>query len=295
MLGRSAELPLARDGSNRYLPWIVAFMVYLAVLALAGAMVLSSNVSRWGGGLSGTLTVQIMADRGGSPRTAERTIEKTIAVLRATPGIIGIRVLERAEVVALLDPWLGAGMRSDELPLPQLIDVTLDKATQFDHGSLLERLSAAVPGATVDDHERWLADLLRLARSVELITLGVVVLTMLVAIVTVIFAARTGLALHHHVIELLHLIGAQDSYIASQFQYHALWLGLRGGLLGLLLGALSLYGIGQLARRIESPILPELTLSVVQWTALGAVPLVTALIAMLTARLTVMRTLSRMS
>ncbi len=36
MLARGADLALDDDPANRYLPWIVALMVYLAALALAG-------------------------------------------------------------------------------------------------------------------------------------------------------------------------------------------------------------------------------------------------------------------
>lgn len=293
MLGRSNELPLAHDGSNRYLPWIIAFMTYLAVLALAGAMVLGTAMARWGGGLVGTLTVQIIAD-GESEADTARLVANAVEVLRATPGVVKVRPLEREEIVALMEPWLGSGSAAEDLPLPRLIDVTVDKVRDIDQDALAQRLAEAAPGATLDDHRKWLADLLKLARSVELITAGIVLLTALVAALTVVFAARAGLELHHHVIELLHLIGARDSYVARQFQYHALWLGLRGGLLGLALAIPSLYGLARLAGRIDSPIVPDLTLSQLQWAALAAVPLGTALIAMVTARLTVLRTLARM-
>jgi hypothetical protein len=37
---RRSDLPLERDASRRFLPWLVALNVYLAVLALAGLMVI---------------------------------------------------------------------------------------------------------------------------------------------------------------------------------------------------------------------------------------------------------------
>jgi cell division transport system permease protein len=46
------------------------------------------------------------------------------------------------------------------------------------------------------------------------------------------FATRAAMATNRPVIEVLHLIGAKDNFIAAHFQRHFLHLGLQGGLLG---------------------------------------------------------------
>ena len=74
----------------------------------------------------------------------------------------------------------------------------------------------------------------------KLTFVGAVTRVALVATAAVIFTTRTGLAVHRDVIEVLHLIGARDSYIANGFAYHAWWTGLRGGLFGAILAAASL-------------------------------------------------------
>ena len=63
MMRRHLDLPLNRDGSVRFLPWIVALMVYLASLALAGTLVVRDVVTRWDRGLTGTLTVELPAKK----------------------------------------------------------------------------------------------------------------------------------------------------------------------------------------------------------------------------------------
>ena len=45
-----SDLPLNKDVSARFLPWIVAFMVYLAALALAIAMGLDGIIGHWRAG-----------------------------------------------------------------------------------------------------------------------------------------------------------------------------------------------------------------------------------------------------
>lgn len=294
MIRRHSDLPLERDSSSRFMPWIIAFMVFLAVLSLTSAMVLNSAVSRWTAGLTGTLTVQIIASEEDRGADLAAVTEKAAKVLQATPGVEGIRILSEREVGALLEPWLGTDEAFKDLPLPRLIDVTIDETIEMDLEALATQLAEVAPGATVDDHRKWLADLITLVRSVELFSAGIVLLTALIAILTVIFAARTGLAVHHHVIELLHIIGARDSYIARQFQYHALTLGLRGGILGLGLALVALFALSGVAGDVQSRVVPELSLSAGQWVVLAGLPLITAVIAMLTARITVLRTLARM-
>jgi cell division transport system permease protein len=99
---------------------------------------------------------------------------------------------------------------------------------------------------------------------------------------------------HREVIEVLHLIGARDSYVAGQFERHALVLGLRGAALGFGLAVATLFGLGGAAAAIEAPLLPAFAFEAWGWGALGALPLAMALVVMATARLTVLRALARM-
>ena len=299
MLARRSDLPLEGDAAKKFLPWLVAFMVYLAALALAGLMVLSTAVERWDRGLSGTLTVQIppvtSKDGPAKPRIGPHVrVERALGVLRSTPGVAQARALPRAEIKALLEPWLGSGNFTAELPLPSLIDVKLEAEAGVNLEGLAAALDAAVPGATIDDHKQWLDRLILLARSIELVAAGIVLLVGLAAIATVIFVTRTGLAVHHEVIELLHVIGAHDNYVARQFEFQALGLGLRGGGIGFALAALTLAGLGYLSGQLDTLLLPKLTLSTVQWLALAALPFVVAALSMITARVTVLRALARL-
>ena len=111
---------------------------------------------------------------------------------------------------------------------------------------------------------------------------------------TVIFTTRTGLAVHREAIEVLHLIGAQDSYIAGQFAGRAMLLGLKGGLIGMALGLPALAAVGFLAEGLEGAALPNLAFGPVEWLMFIAIPLAVAFLAMATARATVLRSLARM-
>ena len=151
----------------------------------------------------------------------------------------------------------------------------------------------------LDDHRLWLDRLAGLVLSIEATALTIVLLIGAAAVLTVVFTTRAGLAVHHAVIEVLHLIGAKDGYIAQQFERQARGLGLRGGLVGLALTAVTLIAIGHASAALsifgdQVRLLPSLALAPWHWLVLALLPLAAAAIAMLTARLTVLRALRRM-
>ena len=268
-------------------------MAYLATLALAGALMAESAIARWSQGLSGSLTVQIMPSRDPDPKAQEASVAAALALVRATPGIAAAEVLSEARVMKLLEPWLGwRGAR--DLPLPALIDARVAPGAAPDLAALATRLGQAVPGATLDDHQRWLSQLVMLGRSIELVAVVILALVATAATAATVFGTRTALAVHRHVIEVMHLIGAQDEYVARQFQAHALGIGLRGGLTGSLFAVATLLAAEGLAPSGGAGLLPPLALEGWQWGTLALLPAATALIAMVTARVTVLRTLARM-
>jgi cell division transport system permease protein len=288
MFAQTCDLALHGDPARRFLPWLLAMIVYLAALALAGMMAVSAAVDRWDRGLTGTLTIQIPAPADGSRDVG---VANALAALKATPGVESARALTDREIAGLLEPWLGAAALAGELPLPRLIDVRVRADAAPDIEGLTALVRAAAPGAEVDDHKKSLDRLVALAHAVELVAIGIVVLVALAAIATVVFITRTGLAIHAGGIELLHLIGAADGYVARQFQGQALELALKGGVLGFVLTAATVFLLGRTADALGAGILPDLTLSPLQWAALAAVPLGIAVIGVLTARVTVMAAL----
>ena len=292
MFARRSDLPLDKDALSRFLPWLIAFMVFLAVMAMAGVLGLNTVAARWDRGVSGTLTVQIIpAENAVDDDARLQTVLKT---LTETPEIERFETLGDDKLLALLEPWLGTSAGAKDLPLPRLVDVELKSGAKLDIDALSRRMEARVPGVSVDDHSIWLNRLVRLIRTVEGLASLVLVFIALSTIGTVVFTTRTGLALHRNAIEVLHFIGAQDSYVAAQFASRALTLGLKGGVIGLFLAVPSLLGIGVMAAKMESGLLPDITLGAVHWSALAGLPIIVALIAMLTARITVMKTLARM-
>ena len=71
-------------------------------------------------------------------------------------------------------------------------------------------------------------------------------------------------------------------------------LGLTGGLLGLVPGIATLMGIGYLMGRMDELFVPDLQLAAHHWLIVGLLPVGVAVIAMITARMTVLKSLRQM-
>jgi cell division transport system permease protein len=255
---------------------------------------LSEASTRWQSGLTGTMTVQIPAASSVGSNDQASVIAAVLDALNNTQGVRKASRLPHEDVIALIEPWLGKGNVASDLPVPVLIDIRLDDNAALDTVGLAIHLEQVAPGARLDDHEIWITRMLRLSQAISLIATTIVFLIGIAAAITVVFATRTGLAVHHDVIEVLHIIGARDAYIARQFQVRALSLALRGGVLGLILAALTLALLTATAGQLDDHLLPHLSFSPVVWGSLAILPLAAALIAMLTARMTVVRTLGRL-
>ena len=286
MAARSASPPLTRDSSSRFLPWIIALMVFLAAFALAAAMLLADAIERWDRGLSGSLTVQVPPAQ--TDQETRKRVDRVVEILRATPGIEAAEPLSREQLGDLLEPWLGSGAAAaEDLPLPRLIDVKRRPDAALDATALTERIGQAAPGAVVDDHQGWLNRLVRYARALEATASATVVIIAAVAVATVVFATLTRMSIHREVIDLLHLMGATNAYVARQFERHALLLGCGGGIIGLLAATLALLALDRAAAGLGDMLLPAPKLLPWQWAVLAALPAATGPIAMVTARVTV--------
>jgi len=284
------DLPPHGD-AGVFLPAIIGFMVFLAGIALAGGMALDNLLAHWRGGIEASLTVELPTVARESAAAASARRERALAVFAGQPGIESARLLTDEDKAKLLAPWLGASAAGLDLPLPDLIAVVASPDARLDLAALSDRLQAASPGAVIDDHGRFRQAIGAIARTARLAGSGLLLLIGLAAASTVVFVARAGLAAHRSVIEILHVIGAHDGYVAGQFQRHALVRAFIGGAIGALAAAAA---FAAALRFLPGLGMASLTLRPLQWAALAALPIAAALLAMLTARYTVLRALRRM-
>jgi cell division transport system permease protein len=291
MLSMRSDLPLRRDTTSRFVLWLVMVLVFMAALAVTVNSYVGVLLDDWNQSVTGTLTVQIPLGEGGA-NAAQASVAKVLDVLQRHPAVSRAEALPQAKIVELLKPWLGDSALITDLPLPALIDVEMREDDPAAVAAVSGSVKTAAPQAVIDDHRVWLSRVMGLAQGFNVIALTIMALVTGALGLTVVFATRASLAEFAQVIDILHVVGAKDGYVAGQFARRALAEGLLGGAAGLALYAPALALVAWLASRVDPEILPEASLPASHWLSLAALPLAAGLLAMVTAHITVRRTLS---
>ena len=277
------------------MPWVIAIMVALTVIAVAAALVLENAANSAEAELEGGVTIQIVEPQ------AERRDEETraaIALLRDLPDIATLRPVPQEEVDALLEPWIGDARTSgvaSAIPVPSLIDARFSGEVGRERvGQLQSALSQVAPSARVDAQSSWLDPVFDAIDSMRWLALALVALLAAALASAVLLAARNALGAHSDTIEIVHLLGGTDSQIARIFQRSIGIDATLGGIVGFLLAGVVVFLLGQRFGDLGAGLVDKAALGAFDWLVLALVPVVAALLAMLTARLAVLHALRKM-
>lgn len=269
---------------------VIAVIAFLATLSLAGYLLVTSASQHWTRELRSALTIQIPGE---TQQAIKDRTAMAVRVLETTEGVVDFRVMPPEEAGQLLEPWLGENTVSAYFSVPAIIEVRANQALQQDITLLKSRMSAAAPGAIVNDHGAWKSRLVASVRSAQILAFSIFLLVILATCSIAIFAARAGLAANHEIVSILHLVGASDQFIAIQVQQRFLTLGLRGAITGVFFAIVILFLISLATRTgaVEANFIPGFTLTTGLILTLLIVPVVTCAVTAMTARWTVLRTL----
>src|SRR3954471_5816914 len=215
--------------AGRALVAVVAIMTFLASLTTGAVLLVSASAAEWQSEVASEITVQVRPVAG---RDLERDSAAVTEAVRAQPGIAGVQAYTKEESARLLEPWLGAGLSLDDLPVPRIIIARVVPGTALDLTQLRSRISQAAPSASVDDHRAWIERMRSMTGATVFAGLGILALVIVATIISVSFATRGAMAANRPIVEVLHFVGAGDAFIANRFLRHFLRLGLEGGLIG---------------------------------------------------------------
>ncbi len=279
----------------RTLVSVMAVMCFLAVLAVGAMLLINRAVAQWASGLSSEVTVQVPQL---STRDMDADLQALTKVLEQTKGVKAVTILDRAAGEKLVAPWIGEdGL--DLLPIPRLIRVVVDDKVQPDFVALEKDLQTAVTTARLDTHRRWESELRRMASTLTLLSSLVLVLISISAVAMVIFASRAVLEANRNVVEVLHIAGADDGFIAGEINRRFIATGFLAGVIGLAGGLLTFLALGYWGVTENNGVasaarglffLPQEG----DWRSLSwflLVPMVATVLALITSRLTLKRML----
>ena len=299
-LRRNQPLVPAASIAGRALVTVIAIMTFLAALTAGGAQLVAEASLGWSSAVAREVTIQV---RPGPGRDIEADVEAAASLARSFPGIAGVRVFTRAESERLLEPWLGTGLSFDELPVPRIVVLTIDAEHRPDLPALKQALAGSVHGASLDDHRLWVERLATMAHTLVVLGVAIVLLVFAATALAVAFATRGAMAGNREIVEVLHFVGATDSYIAGQFQRHFLTLGLKGGAIGGSAAFVFFLLIGWMAQRwvataegaqVEA-LFGTIRIGLKGLAAIAVIAVLVAIVTAIVSRFTVRRTLRELA
>lgn len=281
---RPASFLPERDARDPALIFVIAVLCFLACLTALAVLAGGRAAGGWASQLSGEATV-IVRPRGGE--TPDAAAARAAEALAGAAGVTEARALEREKAYDLIRPWLGDVADLEDLPVPRLVAVTLDKRRPATAAVLRAALKAQGLDAVVDDHGVWIKDIRRAAGVVRALGAAVFVLIAVAAGAVVAFATRAGLAARRDVVEVLHMTGAEDGFIAQLFEVRFARVAALAGALGAV--AAAMVGASLRLAGGGAGITPALPIAWLDLLAVLPCPLLAAMVAAVAARLTARR------
>jgi len=278
-------LPL-EDAREAALFFVVGALCFLAALAALSAKSTYGAARAWTAEVEGEFTVSLS----GADAAAADAAAKLLA---GVEGVTAARAFSDVEIAELLAPNFGQSGLPADLPVPRLIAVTAEGDAGEAGPAISRALQDAGYDAAVDSHTEWAGDVRRMLAIARIAALSIVALLGFTAIAVIAFATHAALLARRDIVDVLHVAGAKDRFIAGLFERRFWLLGLRAGTVGALVALASVAVLIALGRSgaERSGLLPQLSLDFPDLAVLVVTPVIAGLAARLAARITVMRSL----
>lgn len=296
---RTAPIVPERSVAGRTLVLLIAIMTFLSGVTLGGVVLVQKSAIAWSSDVGREVTIQIRPMEG---EVMESNLRTAVALAEQTPGVSAARALTIEESEKLLEPWLGAGLDLSAIEIPRLVVVQLGDPADADLDKLRRDLET-VKGASLDTHAAWRQQLNTMAGTIVVSGLLVLTLIVVATVLAIIFATRGTMASNREIVDVLHFIGASNSFIAGEFQGRFLNIGFRGGIVGGLAAILFFILVGFVAGGVVPAeanqqlgvLFGRFALGIDGIVGIAAVVPVIAAMTAITSRLTVRRFLTQTS
>ncbi len=296
-----ANAPIVPPGSvtGRSLTFVITIMAFLASLTAGGVYLIFNAASIWTNNISSEITVQVQSKSGDAGDTK---ISEIVKFLYDQNGVKQVIPYTREQSLKLVEPWIGKSEVLKSFPVPRLLAIEIDRDNPPEIPTLKKVLEAKFPGAVLDDHGLWRGEIHRLTRFLELGGIGMLALMAAATAAVIIAAATSALASNREIVSVLNLVGAEERFIASQFEMHFLWVGIKAGVAGAGTAALAFLALPYVTGSMSSSAAAEAeirrlvgagTLDWGGYVVLALVVVVVSLICKMTSRYGVRRILNQ--
>lgn len=284
------DIPITHDVTTKFVPWIVAMLVFLLCLIMAGASSISTSLYNWHSGVTNKVTIEIPIQ---NEAEREKTVPSALKIIKNVPGIAKADFVDSQRLLRIVEPWIGQTEIIKDLPLPILIDADVRPGFVIDWSDVSAKLRQYAAGARIEHHSQWQETLAMLRSSLQMVAYIIAFLIAMIIMTTVVLVTRSGFDAHREDISVLQLLGANTAYISRQFQFQALLLSFKGAGGGFIVALPVILLLSWLSEGLG---IPEIMRPVADWHlffTLLAIPFVIVALSMIVARFSVVHTLSK--
>ena len=297
-LMRKNEIPFDDEENSVFMYVLSSIYMYLFVVVLAIVMSINTMVTNWEKDILGAITVQVTPIEDENKKIdldkTEEQLNKVLQFVENSKGVRSVHVIDDKTVEKLMAPWLGNNVDVSALPIPRLLDVQLHEDAEINYDEMTQGLHKVTPNASIDNHRLWLNRLLKFAGSLKTLALSVLLMVAGICAFSIYYSARTSLGINLNTIEILHIIGAKDDYIAKQYAKSYAKIGFFSGVIGLIFAIPSIVLVSKYGISTGSGLLSGAGLSAFHWFIMMSAPLFSLFYAMVTAYYTVRKSLEKM-
>ncbi len=292
------EIPTEDDDTAAFVSVLTSIYMYLFVVVLAIFMAINSMAGNWEKDITGSITVQITPIEDDNKhidttKTQEQQ-NKVLQFMEKISGVESVRILDEQTVQKLMAPWIGNKVDLSTLPIPQLLDVRLKPNAELNYDEITRGLKLLTANASIDNHRLWLNRLIKFATSLKTVALAILLMVVAICAFSIYYSARTSLNININSIEILHIVGAKDEYIAKQYAKKYAKIGFFAGIIGLMAAVPCIILVGKYGISTGSGLLSGAQLSNAAWTLIMLTPLFSLLYSMITSYFTVLKSLEKM-
>ncbi len=288
------DIAFKSDLNKGFLPFITAFMVFIASIIFATALIGNNITTNWHKYLKNNITIQILPDlKAKNPKKEiENRINNIVSILKQTPGIKSYSVISNEETTNLLKPWIGTFKL--DIPLPRIINIETSTTALLNSSMLQKEIENYSKNIKFETYSNWMYELQTSIRAVQILLGLIVFIILITTAITISYTTQSGFNINKKVINIMHMVGATNNYIAKQFSKRMMNLALIGGISGYLFSCLIIFMIKTSTYYITNKVIINFDFPITIYLYVLIIPIIAGVIAKISAILTINKKLKNM-
>lgn len=220
-----------KDIVKKSLVVVIAIMCFLCTSGFACIYLLNRSVTNWNKNIGGEATIEVTPIKG---HDIEADLKAASELAINFAGIYDTEILSEKATKQLVEPWLGKNANFKDLPIPRIIILHLNEDKSFDANKFNSYLTKAMPNCIFNNNHAWITQLQNMAYNCTIIVSFIVLLLCSSLVISIIFATLSAVSANKHIIEILHFLTADKSYITKQFDVVFFYKAVQGSFAGAL-------------------------------------------------------------